>query len=218
MLIQAFTQSSLKFNNNILNTLSTLLKSTFFCLIFIVTCSAAFGQNSKNEIILYGGLNFNKLSLPEGDFESTTEIGYHFGGAFKRGKFFYWQIGARYNSAKYGVKIFMADIDTSYTIAIRDVDVPVTFGINFLSATNRLLALRAFLSAVPAYTLSVGENDYNIGKDDINSFMIYLQGGIGINISLIVIEAGYNYGFDNLLENDTASKPGQVFVTLGFRF
>jgi hypothetical protein len=32
-----------------------------------------------------------------------------------------------------------------------------------------------------------------------------------------VIEAGYNYGFDNLLENDTASRPGQIFINLGFR-
>ena len=175
-------------------------------------------RKRRDEFIAYAGINFNRLKLPEGDFEATTELGYHFGASYKRGKFFYWQIGARFNGAKYGVRIMDETLDTAYTLTISDIDIPITGGINFLSVTNRILALRVFVSAVPAFTLSVGDNDFEIGKDDINSFMFYAQGGIGVNVAFFLLEAGYNYGFDNLFEDDTASKPGQIFINLGFRF
>jgi hypothetical protein len=46
---------------------------------------------------------------------------------------------------------------------------------------------------------------------------MYGQGGIGINVAFVLLEAGYNYGFQDL-HKDHKSKPGQVFVNLGFRF
>ena len=32
---------------------------------------------------------------------SSTNLGYHLGFNYKRGKFFYWQVGARFNNAVY---------------------------------------------------------------------------------------------------------------------
>ncbi len=100
---------------------------------------------------------------------------------------------------------------------VRDIDIPVTGGINFLSAINRIVALRIFISAVPAFALGVGDNDLGITKDDINTFNLYGQAGLGVNVAFIVLEAGYNYGFIDMLQN-AQSKPGQVFINLGFRF
>ena len=98
-----------------------------------------------------------------------------------------------------------------------DIDIPITGGINFLSALNRIVALRLFISAVPAINLGIGENDLGITKDDINSFVLYGQAGLGVNVAFLVIEVGYNYGFQDMLKN-YESKPGQLFINLGFRF
>ena len=147
-------------------------------------------KKRKDEFILYAGVNFDRLSLPESEYEATMEVGYQLGAAYKRGKFFYWQVGARYNNAVYGVKVMNGAIDTSYTLAVRDIDIPLTAGINLLSATNRILALRLFVSAVPAFTLGVGDNDYGIKKEDISSFILYGQGGIGVNVAFVVLEVG----------------------------
>jgi hypothetical protein len=177
-------------------------------------------KKRKDEFIVYGGVNFNNLGVPDGDiWESKMNIGYHLGFDYKRGKFFYWQVGARYNNAVYSLKdhsIQTPDADF-VSVAVRGIDIPVTGGINFLSAINRIVALRLFVSAVPSFALGVGDNDLGYTKEDINSFILYGQGGIGVNVAFIVLEAGYNFGFQDLLK-DGQSKPGQVFINLGFRF
>lgn len=177
-------------------------------------------RKRRDEFIVYGGLNINNTNFSQSNVESTADLGYHFGGAYKRGKFFYWQAGARYNNATYGFKISDGATDTTFSMSVRSIDIPLTAGINFLSVTNRLLALRVFISAVPAFNLGVGDNDHGWEKDDINSFILYGQGGIGFNVAFFLVEVGFNYGFSDLLdsEEDINSNPSQVFINLGFRF
>jgi hypothetical protein len=177
-------------------------------------------KKRKDEFIAYVGANFNQLSVSSDMYESTMKAGYHLGFDYKRGKFFYWQVGLRFNNAVYGLKTIPGSGDSvavESNFAIRDLDIPITGGINFLSAVNRIVALRLFISAVPAFNLSVGDNDLGIKKDNINSFVMYGQAGLGVNVAFVVIEAGYNFGFQDMLQ-DHESKPGQIFVNLGFRF
>jgi hypothetical protein len=177
-------------------------------------------KKRKDEFIPYVGVNFNQLGVSSDEiYESELGIGYHLGFDYKRGKFFYWQVGLRFNNAVYKLKPVEHPLDfpDEFTFAVRGLDIPVTGGINFLSAVNRIVALRVFVSAVPAINLGVGENDYNYTKDEINSFILYGQAGIGVNVAFIVLEAGYNYGFQDMLK-EYQSKPGQVFINLGFRF
>ena len=102
--------------------------------------------------------------------------------------------------------------------SVRQIDVPITGGINFLSVTSRIVGIRVYVSAVPSFALGVGSNDLGITKDDLNSFILYGQGGVGIDVAFIFVEAGFNYGFTNLFKNDFQSNPYQLFVNLGFRF
>jgi hypothetical protein len=169
-------------------------------------------KKRRDEFIPYVGINFNQIP----DLETDLGIGYHFGFNYKRGKFFYWQVGAQFNNAGYSLTED-GGFDTTGNIGVRNINIPITGGINFLSFTNRVLALRIFVSAVPGYVVGVGENDFDISKDELESFILYGQGGIGVNVAFLVIEAGYNYGFTNVFK-PTDSKPGQLFVNLGFRF
>ncbi|NTV82803.1 MAG: hypothetical protein HGA23_00705, partial [Bacteroidales bacterium] len=126
-------------------------------------------KKRKDEFIPYVGVNFNQIS----DLETDIGIGYHLGFNYKRGKFFYWQVGARFNNAVY--KLTNA-LDTTDNVGIRSIDIPITGGINFLSFTNRIVALRVFVSAVPGFALGVGENDLGYTKDGIETFCLYGQG------------------------------------------
>jgi hypothetical protein len=174
-------------------------------------------KKRKDEFIIYGGANINHINASKEDYDANSSVGYHFGIAYKRGTFFYWQIGARYNSMAYNFAIKSTGNDTA-KLTVTALDLPVTAGINFLSFVNRLIALRVFLSAVPSFNLNVNNNNLNINKDDINSFIFYGQGGIGVNVAFLVIEFGYNYGFQDLLKNYSNSHPGQAFASIGFRF
>jgi len=174
-------------------------------------------KKRKDEFIPYVGVNFNQLGVSSSEYGSSMKVGYHLGFNYKRGKFFYWQAGARFNNAVYELDDLSTIADSADAFSVKGIDVPITGGINFLSAINRVVALRLFVSAVPSFALGVGDNDLGIEKDDINSFMLYGQAGLGVNVAFLVVEAGYNFGFQDLLK-DHESKPGQVFINLGFRF
>jgi len=90
-------------------------------------------------------------------------------------------------------------------------------GINILSATDKVLALRGFISAAPSFNIGVGDNDYGYDKDKIETFNFAGTLGIGVDVLFLVFELGYNYGFIDLIK-DKDSKPGQAFLNIGFRF
>jgi hypothetical protein len=173
----------------------------------------------KDEFKVYGGLNFNTLKLDNEKYESTAGVGWLLGGSYKRGRFFYWELGARYNRAVFE----MGNISdtTAYLgklFGVSNIDVPITFGINTLWFISRIVGVRVFVSAVPEFVLGVRDNDLGITKDDLNTFNFCGQGGVGVDITFIFLEAGINYGFNDLLKNRSPSNPLQVFINLGFRF
>jgi len=173
-------------------------------------------KGKKNKIVFYTGINFTDLSSSP-SYDSEAETGYQLGAYYKQGRFVYWQAGARFATSVIGFKPGSSS-GTDYTsIKVSDVDFPLTLGLNFTSFMDRVLGVRLFVSAVPAFTIGVNDNSY-ITKDDLNSFLLYGQGGIGIDFAFLVLETGYNYGFNEIVTDDPDSKPGQLFINLGFRF
>ena len=170
-----------------------------------------------DRFIVYAGPNVNTMDVTSNKFEAETGVGYHVGFSYRRGGFFYWQLGARYNNAVYDFVSRTTNTDTS-TFSIKSIDVPITAGINFLSFANRVINVRAFVSAVPAFTIGVGDNDLAFTKDHVNSFVFYGQAGVGADIAFFVVEVGFNYGFGDMMKNYSGSKPSQGFLNLGFRF
>ena len=179
-------------------------------------------RKRKDEFKIFAGVNFDQLSIDSKKYESTLAAGYLLGVSYKRGRFFYWEIGARYNNPVYNLNDLTIPPDSSSLLdgvfSVRNMDVPITFGINFLSITSRIVGLRVYVSAVPAFALGVGGNDLGISMDNINTFNLYGQGGVGVDVAFIFLEAGFNYGFIDLFKNDIQSNPYQIFVNLGFRF
>lgn len=179
-------------------------------------------KKRKDEFKVFVGANFNQLNIANNRYYSNLGVGWDFGFAYKRGKFFYWEIGARYNNPVYVLKDNQVPVDSTSlfdgAFGVRQIDVPITAGINFLSITSRIIGIRVYISAVPSFALGVGDNDLGITKDMLNSFIFYGQGGVGVDIAFIYLEAGFNYGFSNLFKTDFQSNPYQLFVNLGFRF
>jgi hypothetical protein len=177
-------------------------------------------RKRKDEFKVFGGVSFNNLIMDSKLVKPTTAVGWGLGASYKRGKFFYWQVGATYNNSVYNLR------DTTLlpgslfdgVFSVRNVDVPITVGLNFLTFISRIAGLRVYVSAVPAFTLGVGDNEVEVSKDKINTFNIYGQVGVGVDVVFIFVEAGYNYGFIDLFKNDIKSNPNQIFVNLGFRF
>jgi hypothetical protein len=167
------------------------------------------------------GVNFNHLNIDETYFTSSLAPGFQLGGSYKRGKFFYWELGLEYDNSVYQLNWKNAPDTVTWSdglFSIRSIEVPVTVGINILSVTSRIVGLRAFVGADPTFLLGIGDNDIDISKDNLNTFNINGRAGIGVDVAFIFIELGFQYGFQDLLKNDIKSNPMHGYLNLGFRF
>jgi hypothetical protein len=176
-------------------------------------------KNKKDEFKLFGALSFNSLNVQSEHYETTAGLGWMLGGAYKRGNFLYWEVGARYNRALFDLA--NKGDTTTYMdrlFAVSNMDIPITIGINTLWFASRIVGLRIFISLVPEFVVGVNDNDLNITRDDLNTFNLCGQGGIGVDVTFLYVEAGINYGFNDLLKNHSPTNPIQGFVSLGFRF
>jgi len=166
--------------------------------------------------IIYAGANSNQLGGSTDKYDANSGVGYHIGVAWQKNGFVYGQFGLRYNNAVYGFNSKATSQDTG-DLKVQALDIPLTVGINFLSFT-KVASLRAFISAMPSFTLGVSDNHFGVSKDDVNSFIFYGQVGIGANLAFVLIDVGYNYGFEGLMKDFSNTKPGQWFLSLGVKF
>jgi hypothetical protein len=173
-------------------------------------------KKKRDSFKVFAGVTLNNLNVSDDVYQSELMAGYDLGASYKRGRFFYWEIGARYNNFTYKLKP-VGDSIPGDNFSVKAIDIPITGGINFLSFISRIAGLRVFISAVPTIHLGVGNNDLGLTKDDINSFCVRAQGGIGVDVAFIFLETGFNYGFGDMLKS-TKSNPSQIFINLGFRF
>ncbi len=183
-------------------------------------------KKARSSFKVSAGVNLNDLSLDSADdVSSSAGAGYNLGISYKRGRFFYYEIGARYNKRSFDVTGSFDDTSenqTTTSLAVSGFDIPLTGGINLTSFADRLIGVRLFVSAVPSFTIDKDVGELPLDEDDINSFMFYGQGGIGIDIAFFFVELGYNYGFSNIIndmDNESiTSNPSQGYLNIGFRF
>ena len=182
------------------------------------TSSSSGKPKGKPTIVLYAGPNVSTMRVESGDLENESKTGFHAGLYWRSKGFLYTQFGLRYNNAVYSIFPAGGNPSGDSKFSISSLDVPITLGINILNATDKVLNLRGFISAMPSFNLGVGDNDYNIEKDNIETFVFYGQLGIGVDVTFLVFELGYNYGFSDIIKDSDKSKPGQAFLNIGFRF
>ena len=174
-------------------------------------------QPTPKRFVIYAGPNISTLRVNSEELKDDTQTGWHVGLSWRSKGFLFSQFGLRYNSPVFSLFPANGSGTGDHKFSVSSIDIPLTLGINILSATDKVLALRGFISAVPSFNIGVGDNDYGYDKDKIETFNFAGTLGIGVDVLFLVFELGYNYGFIDLLK-DKDSKPGQAFLNIGFRF
>jgi len=176
----------------------------------------AASSKEKKQFIIYAGPNSNSMGGTTDKYNANSAVGYHIGVAWQKSGFIYGQFGLRFNNAIYGFQSKLTSNDTG-DLKVQAIDIPLTAGIKFLTI-GQIANLRAFVSAMPSFTLGVSDNNFGIDKDQLNSFIFYGQIGIGADVAFAMIDIGYNYGFSDLMKNFDSTNPSQWFLSLGIRF
>ena len=85
-------------------------------------------------------------------------------------------MGVRYNNPVYDLKDNSTSSDSSNYLdglfGVRNIDVPIIGGINFLSFASRIVGLRLFIGVTPQFALGVGSNDLGIPAHDTVLFAL----------------------------------------------
>ena len=163
---------------------------------------------------VYGGLSVSSILLSGSEAEPAYSAGYALGASYKRGKYFYWEIGANFNGSVVG---FENVLDSEKTLEFRQLNFPVTGGLNILGETRRVVGLRAFVGVVPGVITKVLSNSFDLSISDFNEFQMGGRLGVGVDVLFLFVEIDYTYGFLDMLQ-DQDSNLSQVNFLLGFRF
>lgn len=163
---------------------------------------------------VHGGLSVSSILLSGSEAESAYSAGYALGASYRRGKYFYWEIGANFNGAIVG---FEDVLKSEKTLEFRQFNFPVTVGLNILGETRRVLGIRAFAGVVPGVITKVLPNPFELTIGDFNEFQMDGRLGVGVDVLFLFVEIDYTYGFLDMLQ-DQGSNLSQVNFLLGFRF
>jgi len=164
---------------------------------------------------IYGGVSTSKILLSNNSaYESAYAAGYNLGFSYRKGRFAYWEMGLNFNNSV--VTLDELSIQEK-NMQIRQLEVPISIGINALSLTRRVLGIRLFGGVAPGYVVGIEENPFDLVTDDFNRFQLSGRIGVGVDVLFLFIEGGYQYGFTDLLK-DQDSNLTQLDLKLGFRF
>lgn len=163
---------------------------------------------------IYAGVSASTIVLSNSTYESAYAAGYNLGIAFRKGRYGYWEIGINFNGSAVGLDEVTA---LTQNMQISHLELPLLGGINLLGTTRRVLGLRIFGGVVPGYIVRIGDNPFGLEEADFNQFQLGGRLGVGLDVMFLFIEAGYQYGFIDLLK-DQNSNLSQLDLRLGFRF
>lgn len=164
---------------------------------------------------IYGGVSTSKILLSNSSaYESAYSAGYNLGFSFRKGRFAYWETGLNYSNSV--VTLDQVSI-LEENMQIRQLEVPISIGINALSLTRRVLGVRLFGGVVPGYVLGIEDNPFDLVTNDFNRFQLSGRVGVGVDVLFLFIEGGYQYGFIDLLKEQDSNLI-QLDLKLGLRF
>jgi len=163
---------------------------------------------------LYGGISASTIVLSNSTYEAAYAAGYNLGFAYRKGRYGFWEVGLNFNGSVVALDEVTA---LEQNMQISHLELPLSGGLNLLGATRRVIGFRIYGGLVPGYIVKIGDNPFGLEKGDFNQFQLGGRIGVGLDVFFLFMEAGYQYGFLDLL-TDQDSNLSQLDFRLGFRF
>lgn len=175
----------------------------------------AWGKEGKFGI--YAGVNASRfVGELENDRTSTGRVGYQLGLYLRSGGTVFGQIGAEYRRSSSNLQ--QANNGASIPALNDQIDqtflaIPAYVGLRVGSALGLRIQAGAELSSLVA----IGDNDFSLGRDDLNRTILAGLLGVGINLGPLTLDAVYNQGLQNVFDN-ADTKRRILALNVGLRF
>ncbi|GAB3567606.1 hypothetical protein GCM10027578_18810 [Spirosoma luteolum] len=167
---------------------------------------------------IYAGVNasrFKNESAPD----RAYRLGYQVGLYGRSAGTVFGQIGAEFRRSSSNLIQTQAGSGTTPSRVSGQIDqtflaIPAYVGLRVGGA----LGLRVQAGAELAALVAVGDNNFKLGKDDLNRTILNGLLGVGINLGPLTLDVNYNLGLQNVVDQGADTKRNMLAANIGFRF
>ena len=163
----------------------------------------------------YVGANSSKLTENLDTATFKNQVGFQIGADLQIGNKFYVQPGVQ---LEFRQNTIDPRVDDDQKLNRSMLRIPVVVGYSF-GEVDGDFAFRVFTGPNAAINLSSKTDDDSIiEKDDIKSAIFGWNAGLGVDISIIFIDLGYEFGLSEVFENvDGAVRNNLFYANAGVR-
>ncbi len=186
------------------------MKNTLLILLGVLLCTTLFAQAVLRPQV---GISFSSFTDNLNEIEFNDELGYSFGADLQIGNKLYIQPGFfldfRKNEGEDDSDVF----DLNRT----NLRIPLYIGYNFGYELDGDFGFRIF--AGPNFLFNIDDTADNIDSDlEINDTLWAATGGVGLDISIFFVDAGYELGLSEVFKDiEDSPKANLFFVNAGLR-
>nr|WP_293835109.1 outer membrane beta-barrel protein [uncultured Arsenicibacter sp.] len=169
---------------------------------------------------VYAGVNLSRFinePIPDNAYRAGWQAGIY----GRSGGTVFGQIGLEYrNSTSNLVRTGTGTTPGSVANEVRGkidqhfLAIPAYVGLR----VGGVAGLRIQAGAELASLVAIGNNNFQLGKDDLNRTILNGLVGAGVNLGPLTLDAVYNHGFANVFDNGADTKRRLWAFNLGFRF
>lgn len=193
------------------------MKRTFLSFGFFLMAIAM--ASAQLEIKPAIGLNFSRLSSDPESFSQSARAGFQLGGSLQFGKKLYFEPGIFWVST--GSELVHADdANLSYNLDVSSIRIPAFVGYQIIGGDEEnIFGLRVFGGPTGTWVTKVSANDTKLDKEDFSNFLWGLDVGAGIDVWLLFLDVGYEWGLNQVFKEDPSEAKLHAFwFNLGARF
>lgn len=186
--------------------------------IFLVLCAVTSAANAQLRVNPKVGLNLSSLTTESADWnEDGARVGFNAGVDFRVGdtdeNWVFFQPGIHFYSI--GAQLINeANADRiDDVVGINSLKIPLNGGL-YLTGTDGILAVRVNGGVIPTFLLGVEDNNLGLDRDDFQAFNFGLNAGLGIDLLVLTLDFGYEWGLTEFFE--TGQGKNRIFnVSVG---
>ncbi|MDB4583401.1 PorT family protein [Draconibacterium sp.] len=151
------------------------------------------GLTVNAQVELKGLVGTNFATFHGTDADVSAKAGYQFGGGVLIGNKFYVEPGIQFVRSSRTITAESTSVDFSQNL----VKIPVYAGVHVLGAEDKPFALRLFAGPAVSIPGKIKDGNDFFDKDNINNAIWAVDGGVGLDIFFLFIEANYEYSFND---------------------
>lgn len=181
----------------------TFILCCFFGLLSLTT-NAQEIDLGKVKVGGFVGTNLSTYAVQSDQPETSARFGYQFGAYIRYGERFYLHSGLTW----YRVSVRMSQstplLSAEDRVGVNIVQLPLLAGLNVFEQEDKGRTFR--LQAGPAVSVLTGvnENVLQLSGDDFSNLWLSAQVGAGVDLWILTLDAGYQWGLNDVFSSDGA--------------